>query len=133
MKAYLAIKYHADFANRNRIEGLLAVLENIGYQTFCAVKDLEGWGTISHTPDVLMRKSFELIDDCDVMVVDLTEKGVGVGIEAGYAFAKNKPIITIAQNGSPISETLRGISSLITTYEHLSDLKKFTVPFIGNE
>jgi len=30
------------------------------------------------------------------MVVDLTEKGVGVGIEAGYARARGIPIVTIA-------------------------------------
>ena len=122
MRAYLAIKYHADHANRNRIEGISAVLESLGIITFCITRDVEQWGMVSLTPEVLMIRSFDLINACDIVVVDLTEKGVGVGIEAGYAFAKGIPIITIAQSDALISETLYGISTAVFKYEYFSDL-----------
>jgi len=122
MQAYLAIKYHADHNNRDRIESLSAVLEAHGIATICIARDLEQWGTIHFSPDELMEKSFEAIDACDLLIVDLTEKGVGIGIEAGYAYAKCIPIITIAQAGSDISETLRGISSQIDSYQQYDDL-----------
>jgi nucleoside 2-deoxyribosyltransferase len=35
-----------------------------------------------------MRLTFEKIDICDLVIIDLTEKSVGLGIEAGYAYAK---------------------------------------------
>lgn len=122
MKVYLAIKYHADHANRPRIEGITTVLEELGYETFCVTRDLEQWGAVSYTADVLMAQSFDAIDACDLMVVDLTEKGVGIGIEAGYAHARHIPIITIVQTGAPISATLRGISTAIFFYTHYRDL-----------
>ncbi len=125
MKVYLAIKYHADLANRARIEGITAVLEGLGYKTFCVTRDLEAWGAVSFTPDTLMARSFDAINQCDVMVVDLTEKGVGVGIEAGYAYARGMPIVTIAQAGANISTTLRGISTAVFSYTAYIDLTEY--------
>jgi nucleoside 2-deoxyribosyltransferase len=69
-----------------------------------------------------MQRTFREIDASDVVIVDLTEKGVGVGIEAGYAFAQHIPIVTIAHTGPDISETLRGISQEIPLYDHCDEL-----------
>ena len=45
-----------------------------------------------------MLETFEIIESSDVAVIDLSEKGVGLGIEAGYAYSKQIPIITISEN-----------------------------------
>lgn len=124
MKAYLAIKFYEDGRNRDQIEGITAVLAQQGINTVCVVRDLEKWGQIHFSADVLMQKSFHEIDQSDMIIVELSEKGVGLGIEAGYAFAKGIPIITIAKTGSDISETLRGISQDIFFYENMSDLSQ---------
>ena len=123
MQAYLAIKYHADNANRDRIEGISAVLAACGIRTICIARDVEQWGTVHFDAHTLMQKSFDAINTCDLVVVELTEKGVGIGIEAGYAHARHIPIVTIAQAGSDISETLRGISDGVWLYETYSDLE----------
>ena len=123
MQAYLAIKCYADNANRSRIEGISTALAACGIRTLCIARDLEQWGALHFDPHTLMQKSFEAIDACDLVVVDLTEKGVGIGIEAGYAHARGIPIVTIAQAGSDISETLRGISDAVWLYEKFSDLE----------
>ncbi len=116
MLAYLAIKYHADGANRPRIEALTTALTAAGIDTVCVVRDLEAWGQIHFAPDELMRRAFALLDASDLLVVELTEKGVGVGIEAGYAFARGIPILTVAQRGTDISTTLRGVSRAVLRY-----------------
>jgi nucleoside 2-deoxyribosyltransferase len=122
MKAYIAIKYHADHSNRERIEGISAALERQGYETVCITRDLEKWGAVQFDSGTLMQRTFDEIDTSNVVIVDLTEKGVGVGIEAGYAFAKHIPVVTIARKGSDISETLRGISQEILLYDQYDDL-----------
>ncbi len=124
MRAYIAIKYHADHSNRERIEGISSMLERLGFETTCITRDLEKWGEVQLDPGTLMQRTFREIDACDVVIVDLTEKGVGVGIEAGYAFAQRIPIVTIAQTGSDTSETLRGISQEILLYDHYDDLDR---------
>ena len=122
MKAYIAIKYHADHSNRERIEGISAALERQGLETVCITRDLEKWGEVQFDSGTLMQRTFDEIDTSNVVIVDLTEKGVGVGIEAGYAFAKHIPVVTIARKGSDISETLRGISQEILLYDQYDDL-----------
>lgn len=76
-----------------------------------------------HNPYDLMKLTFKKIDICDLLIIDLTEKGVGLGIEAGYAYAKGIPIITIARIGSDRSETLEGISKNIFFYNNIEDIE----------
>lgn len=125
MKAFLSIKYHADHANRARIEAISAALAACGIETFCVVRDLERWGAAQFAPAELMRRTFAAIAASDLVVIDLTEKGVGVGIEAGYARAKQIPLVTIARAGADISATLVGISRQVFFYTAPSDLEKF--------
>ena len=69
-----------------------------------------------------MNLTFEVIDNVDLVIVELSEKGVGIGIEAGYAHAKNIPIVVIAKEGSDISDTLRGIAKRIIFYTDTQEL-----------
>jgi nucleoside 2-deoxyribosyltransferase len=122
MRAYITVKYHEDNRNREHIEAISSVLEERGFETVCITRDLERWGKVQFDAGLLMERAFREIDASDIVVVDLTEKGVGIGIEAGYAAAKSIPIVTIARTGSPISETLRGISREVFTYNQYDDL-----------
>lgn len=124
MKAYIGIKYYEDFRNRNIIEKISLVLENRGYKTSCIVRDTEQWGLVKIEPHELMKATFDEIDSCDIVIIDLSEKGVGLGIEAGYAFAKGIPIITIAEEGSDISKTMEGISRQVFTYRDINEIEK---------
>lgn len=129
MKAYLAIKYHSDNQNRKLIQSISAALGKSGFETVCIARDVEQWGQIHFTSTELMQHSFAEIDTSDLIVVELTEKGVGVGIEAGYAYAKGIPLVTIARKGSDISATLQGISQKLFLYEDFDDLVQFFCQF----
>jgi nucleoside 2-deoxyribosyltransferase len=122
MRVFLSIHYHEDHGNRDRIEGITAKLEQRGITIFCVARDLEQWGAIHFDAPQLMNKSFQEIEASDIVLVDLTEKGVGVGIEAGYAFARRIPVMTIAQTGADISTTLRGISRKVLQYTNYDEL-----------
>ncbi len=125
MKAYLAIKYHEDNQNQARIQAISAALAQNGFETVCIARDVEQGGQIHLSPADLMHRSFAEIDASDMVVVDLTEKGVGVGIEAGYAYAKGIPVVTIAPQGADISETLQGISRQVFWYDQVDELVGF--------
>lgn len=133
MRAYIAIKYHPDHRNRARIEAIGAALEACGFDTVCVIRDVERWGEVDLSPHELMKRTFLAIDGSDLVVVDLTEKGVGVGIEAGYAHARAKPIVSIAERGSDISATLRGISTEVVLYRQDADLPKLLQPILRRE
>jgi nucleoside 2-deoxyribosyltransferase len=71
-----------------------------------------------------MKLTFELINKSDFLIIEFSDKGVGLGIEAGYAYAKGIPIIVIAKKGSDISNTLKGIAKKIIFYEDPEELVK---------
>ncbi|MCI0474763.1 MAG: nucleoside 2-deoxyribosyltransferase, partial [Anaerolineales bacterium] len=116
-----------------RIEMIAAALRARGIESVCIARDIEQWGKLHFDARELMARTFAAIDACDLVVVDLTEKGVGVGIEAGYAHAKNIPVVTIAQVGADISETLRGIARAAFWYEGDSDLTRFFAGVAEND
>lgn len=108
--------------NRAHIENIARALEGNDCETTCIVRDVERWGELKCDARDLMQQTFASIGSCDVLVVDASEKGVGIGIEAGYAYAMNKPIWVIARSGSELSETLKGIADAVRTYEDSGEL-----------
>ena len=117
MKIFLSIKYYPDLRNRALIEAISAALAAQGWQTVCIVRDVEQWGTLAFTPQALMQRTFDEIDACDLLLVEFSEKGVGLGIEAGYAAARGRPVVVLAPEGVEISTTLQGISRRVIRYE----------------
>lgn len=112
MKIYLAIKYFEDNQNINLIKKIKDSLKKVGFSVVVLVGESK-----KYTPKELMNEAFRLIDESNVVLVEFSEKGVGLGIEAGYVFAKKKPIVVIAKVGSEISETMRGIAKEVIFYE----------------
>lgn len=125
MKIYLAIKYYPNQQNRVWIETISSMLESQGFETVCIARDVERWGQVDFNPAELMQRSFAELEASDAVVIELTEKGVGLGIEAGYAYAKGIPIIIIARKGSDISTTLQGISLRVFWYNDFDELAQF--------
>ena len=125
MKAFISIKYCEDNSNKDCIENISSALEKNGFETVCITRDIEKWGQVKLSSPELMKETFAEIDSSHLIVVDLTEKGVGLGIEAGYAHAKEIPIVVIARKGSDISTTLQGIARKLFLYEEFEDLARF--------
>ncbi len=122
MKIFVAFKFKEDYSDKAFVESVCGALEKSGLETVVMVRDFEKWGEVYLTPQELMRLTFEAIDACDVHLVEFSEKGVGLGIEAGYAYAKGKPIIVIAREGSDISSTLRGIVKEVLFYKDTAEI-----------
>jgi len=122
MKVYIGIKYHEYYNNKPIVNNITSALERKGYETVCIIRDIEKEGKIKYSASELMKITFQEIDSCDLIFIDLTEKGVGLGIEAGYAFSKGIPIVIIAKYGSEVSETLVGISENVIFYDDIEDI-----------
>jgi len=122
MKIYLSIKYYSDNQNRELIENIYNFIQP-AHRVSCIIRDGEKWGEIKFSPQELMKKTFVEIDACDALLVEFSEKGVGIGIEIGYAHAHKKPIIVIAREGSDISNTVKGVAQKIIFYTSYEDMK----------
>jgi len=123
--AYLAIKYHPDHKNRTLIEEISNACQKSGYPSFCVARDVEKWGKVELTSEELMKRAFLEIKRAAFVLIDYSEKGVGIGIEAGYAFAHGIPIVVIYPSGAELSYTLSGIFTARFEYKNIHEITEF--------
>ncbi|NME72244.1 nucleoside 2-deoxyribosyltransferase [Flammeovirga aprica] len=120
-KAYLGIS----FSNRKKFEEEVKALE-IGlleqnYELFVFV---DQYHFQPHEEKAMMEVAFKEIESSDLFIAELTTKAIGVGIEVGYAFAKEIPIVYLRQKGSEYSTTAGGCAEVILEYENAEHLKQ---------
>jgi hypothetical protein len=115
-KVYLAIKFHADHRNRELVDRISRAFEGHGLTIVCAARDIEDWGRVSFDAHDLMQHALDAIRHSTAVVVEFTEKGVGLGIEAGYAAAHGIPVFVLLRPEADVSTTLDGISAEVFRY-----------------
>ena len=71
----------------------------------------------------MMHQAMTDIDACALFIAEVSEKAIGVGLEAGYAKAKGKAIIYLRQKDAEHSTTVSGISDYQLIYSDRGDLK----------
>lgn len=124
-KIFISIKHYEDYKNRDCIDAISSLLEKRGFQTICLARDYENWGEKRFSPEDLMEIAIQHISTSLFVLVETTTSGTGLGVEAGYAYAKKIPVITIAKENTEIPLTLQGISCQIYKYKHYEDLDIF--------
>jgi len=70
----------------------------------------------------LMALALQKVDESDLVLVELSNKSVGVGIEAGYAKARGKTIIYLHKTGTNIKQAMNGIADHVVEYEQVEDV-----------
>ena len=78
MKAYLAIKFYEDCANRVLIESISSTLDKVGIISIVMTRDFERWGAKNFSAEELMKLTFEQIDQSDIVIIEFSEM-VGIG------------------------------------------------------
>jgi len=124
MKVFLSIKFWGDMQNREHIEGIINAVERAGFRVFCFVRNAEKWGDNHFKPDEMMKVTFDQIDESVFLVADVSDWPIGVGVEAGYAYAKNIPIICICDINKKIANTVAGLATQVIMYKSYEDLSK---------
>ena len=71
----------------------------------------------------MMQQAMTDIDNCDLLIAEVSDKAIGIGIEVGYAKAKNKPVIYIRKKEAEHSTTVSGISDFQIFYSDINDLQ----------
>ena len=132
MKFYLAIKFHEDLSNKGLVERICNVVQK-NHEIICVHRDLEKWGQVSFSMNELMEKSFNIIESSDAVLIEFSESGVGIGIEAGYAKAKNIPVYILLPKGKELSPTMQGICNACFEYETDDDIQRAIETIIISE
>ncbi|MCQ3931903.1 MAG: hypothetical protein DPW16_15740 [Chloroflexi bacterium] len=71
----------------------------------------------------MMAATLQSIQQADVLIAEVSEKVIGVGIEIGYAAALGKPIIYLRKSDAPFSTTVGGLATMAIVYDNPQDLE----------
>lgn len=122
MRAYIAVNYSKKEYLSEELCVITTTLEEFGIQSIVFVN------TYQHTSiddeKTMMQQALADIDQCDWLIAETSYKGIGIGVEAGYAKAKNKPVIYMRKKDAEHSSTVSGISDFQIIYTDMEDLKK---------
>lgn len=72
----------------------------------------------------MMQQAFADINSSDLLIAEVSEKAIGVGIEIGYAVAAKKPVIYLRNELTEHSTTAAGAASRLIIYQSPLDLEQ---------
>jgi nucleoside 2-deoxyribosyltransferase len=124
-KAYLSVSYQNRKHLDSEIEIIQKTLAGFHIQLFIFV---DVYRFSANEEKQMMEKAFSEIDSSDLLIAEVSEKAIGVGIEMGYAFAKNKPIIYLRNENAEHSTTAAGSAQYLLVYKDPAQLaERFTL------
>lgn len=122
--SFFALKFHEGDEDRAKVEAIEEALNQAGIEITLMARDVEKWGdAVVPEGKTLMRDyAFPAMLQCDCNIIEFSEKGVGLGMNAGFCFAAKKPIYVIAKTGSDISTTMTNVAEEVISYDRPEDL-----------
>lgn len=121
MKAYIAVSSSKRELLEKELNTITETLKRFNTTAFVFVDNYK------FTPAQerqMMQQAMQEIDRSDILIAETSNKAIGIGIELGYAKAKNKPVIYLRQKDSEHSTTASGISDFQIIYADADDLKR---------
>jgi nucleoside 2-deoxyribosyltransferase len=120
MKVYIA----ASYSKRNQIQDeLSAVKETLTKQSLTPFVFIDNYNFNSSQSKEMMETAFAEIDKSSLLIAEVSDKAIGIGVEIGYAKAKNKPVIYLRNANAEHSTTVAGTSDHILIYNNANDLE----------
>lgn len=120
MTAYISISYSKRKSLQKKLDAIIDALKFFSIKPFVFVDNF----TFSPLQErEMMQQAFEEIDKCDLLIAETSDKAIGIGIEVGYAKAKNKPVIYLRNKNAEHSTTVAGTSDHKIIYGNADDLR----------
>ena len=118
-KAYLALSFQKRKALQNEVAAIQQALSSFNTGLFVFV---DNYLFTKDQEKQMMQQAFADIDNSDLLIAEVSEKAIGVGIEIGYAVAAQKPVIYLRNAEAEHSTTAAGAASRVIIYENPEDL-----------
>ena len=122
--SFFALKFHEGDEDLEKVEAIERALNKAGVKITLMARDVEKWGkaTIPEGKTLMRDYAFPAMLQCDCNIIEFSEKGVGLGMNAGFCYASKKPIYVIARTGSDISTTMANVAEEVIFYDKPDDL-----------
>jgi len=120
MTAYISISYSKRKLLDKELTAIIKTLNEFKINPFVFV---DNYKFAPAQEREMMRQAMIDIDNYDILIAETSDKAIGIGIEVGYAKAKNKPVIYLRQKDAEHSTTVSGIRDFQIIYSGINDLQ----------
>ena len=119
MQAYISVSFSKRQLISIELETITDVLKQLNIDSFVFV---DNYKFDKRQEREMMKQAFTDIDKSDLLIAETSEKGIGIGIEVGYAKAKAKPVIYLRHITAEHSTTVSGASDYQIIYNNTNNL-----------
>jgi nucleoside 2-deoxyribosyltransferase len=120
MKAYIAVSYSKRQMLTPAINAIVDTLKAFDMDPLVFVDNFQ-FDPLQEQQ--MMQRAMLEIANADLFIAETSDKAIGIGVEAGYAKASDKPVIYMRQQQADHSTTISGISDFQIIYKDADDLK----------
>lgn len=124
MRIYVTARYKGS-DNKAEIEALCSAVRSSGHEDFCYIRDVEDYQRTFDDPKKLWKRSEEEIAASDALLIDISDNPSGGRVvEAGIAYALNKPIFVVVKAGQEYKDLYNGIATKVIEYKNYDDISR---------
>ena len=121
MKAYISVS----LIKRKLVDQELnAIVETLNDFDISSLIFVDHYSFDATQEQQMMQQAIIDINQCDLLIAETSHKGIGIGVEVGYAKARGKTVIYLRQQDAEHSTTVSGISDFQIIYFDVIDLKR---------
>lgn len=118
-QVYISCSFALREVLAQELQTIKAILLTHQYQPWVFV---EQYAFTRQQEKEMMQQAFDDIEKSELLLAETTDKGIGIGIEAGYAKALKKPVVYLRKESAEHSTTLAGLSDYQIVYQDTVDL-----------
>jgi len=121
MQAYIAISYSKRKVLQAELNAIIEALQASSITSFVFV---DAYSFSSSEEKQMMEQAFKEIEKAGLLIAEVSDKAIGIGVEVGYAKAKNKPVIYLRNANAEYSTTIAGACDHKIVYKDPEELKQ---------
>lgn len=126
-RAYVSVSFGELASLQPVLEAIKDALLEAGIMPFVFVEHYRFAPEAAHQ---MMTQALADIDRSDLLVAETSDKAIGIGVEAGYAKARHKPVVYLRHESAAHSTTVAGVSDAQLIYKDAADLRLHLPPLI---
>lgn len=134
LKAFLSLKFYDGDVSKKLVDDITDALAKLNIHTFVCVRDIEKYGEVKglDMANFMPKYAFPEMETSDIMVIEYSEAGAGLGMGADHAYCHGVPLYLIAKRGSKISTTVNSVAEKVIFYDEVSDITEEFRKLIDN-
>jgi nucleoside 2-deoxyribosyltransferase len=121
MTAYISISFNKRKLLHKEVAAIIEALADFKISPFIFVDNYK-FDLLQERQ--MMQQAMSDIDNCDILIAETSDKGIGIGVEVGYGKAKGKPVVYVRHKDAEHSTTVSGISDFQIVYRDTNDLQE---------